>query len=125
MLNIMTIDSIIQLAAKCLGTFVVGLIFLFCVALLYFGIIMAFACAAELYTYEKDRIRQIRKPKESCIELELDGSGGTVVINTSSIKLLHISGRVIEIQFKDGSKNKYMLKDAPDPSRMTGRSKNG
>lgn len=45
------------------------------------------------------------------IALELDGEGGTVLINTTSIKLMKIVGRYVEIELKsDSTVRKYLLK---------------
>lgn len=53
------------------------------------------------------------------IALELDGEGGTVLINPTSIKLMKISGRYVEIEFKsDGTVRKYLLKKPVSEAQM-------
>lgn len=53
------------------------------------------------------------------IALELDGEGGTILINATSVKLMKISGRYVEIEFKlDGTVRKYLLKKPVTNAQM-------
>ena len=53
------------------------------------------------------------------IALELDGEGGTILINATSIKLMKINGRYVEIEFKsDGTVRKYLLKKPVTEAQM-------
>ena len=111
-------NNVFDLGLKVLGLYTSGLIFVFFVALLMLAIVICLSCASELYVYEKRKISQIRMIREKFIKLELSGSGGTLLIEASSIRKIRIKGKIAEVAFKNGIEEKYRLKKPLDIGQM-------